>query len=184
MMFQFAGGQFQQVFRMLQQWGLLDVILPFTLIFTIIYTALKNFGPDNFVKGQDKVLLVISLSISLLMVVPHIVSPSPTDMIATINRALPEIGLVIVAIVLVLIMTNVLGKPTQPAWLNTHVVPWLSIVIIAVIFYRALFPYHKPNWFPWIYPWLNFLSDPALQALVIVLLVFGLVVMLVVKDWK
>ncbi len=178
MLFQVGVGQFQQAFRILQQWGLLDVILPFALIFTIVYSAIKNFAPDGTPFKSDKVAAVIALSITLLMVVPHVVSPSPNDMVSIINRALPEIGLVFVGIVLVLIMTGII-KPTAGSWIQQYVqpvIPYAGILIILIIFYRALFPYQAPYW-----PnWLNFLSDPALQALLIVLLIFGLVVMLVV----
>lgn len=173
MLFQIGVGQFQQAFRLMQQWGLIDVILPFALIFSILYSILINLGPDTWVKDNKKVAGIIAGSMTLLMIMPHVVSPSPNDMVSVINRSLPEIGLILVASVLVMIMTGVVGQVDQ-SWIKWSL-PYLGIFLIGVIFYRALFPYQSPAF-------LNFISDPSLQALLIVLLVFGLVVYLVVGS--
>ena len=58
----------------LEYWGIIDVVLPFFLIFSILYSVLRRlklFG-DN--KSVD---IVVSLIMSVLTVVPHITGNYP-----------------------------------------------------------------------------------------------------------
>ena len=64
----------------LEQFGLLDAVLPFILIFAIVFTVSKR----SKILGDNKsVHMLLALSIALLVVIPHIcllyTSPSPRD---------------------------------------------------------------------------------------------------------
>src|SRR3989338_7719457 len=77
---------------------------------------------------------------------------------------------------MVLILVGVVGGgKTADRSPIVSIITVLSIVLIAVIFGRALWPGYTPYW-------LGFLDDPGLQATLLTLLGFGLVVWFVTSE--
>ncbi|MBI2656230.1 hypothetical protein HYX03_00645 [Candidatus Woesearchaeota archaeon] len=122
-------------FRALENWGLTDVMLPFLLIFVIIYAVLQKTR----ILGETKKNLnvVVALVVGLLVVIPHITGrfPPNADPVLIMNDALPQVSLVLVAIVFLLIMIGVFGQDyvflgvTMPGWITL-----ISFMIILLIF--------------------------------------------------
>lgn len=172
MLFQF-GGQMTQVISTLQSWGFVNALLPFALIFAILYAILDRI--QIFGKGQKKVNVVISLVISLLIVIPHIMGqyPANTDPINIINQMLPTLGILLVSILLVLILLGlVLGKQEK----HSTLMVWIVAISVGILLYTiasAIWP---------TLPFGNLFIDPTTVALVIVLLVFGLIVWFITKE--
>lgn len=173
MLFQFyggyrswGGGMFSDFVYWLDYWGVRDIILPFILIFTIFFAMLqkiKLFGREG-----KKYNVVLSLSVALLVVIPHAMGiyPPESDIINIINDSIPEVALLVVVVVLVLMMLGmVAGRTVRPGstWLNWIAIA--SVVILLLIFANAIFPM----------PILNYI-DPAIQSLIVILLVFGLLI--------
>ena len=161
------------VLMRLEQYGLTDVIIPFLLIFTILYAMLLKAGifggTDEGLKKKFNV--VIALSITLLSVVPHVTGMYKWyDIVEIINATFPQIALLITSIVMVLILLGVTGK-----WKNTHnsqfvaLITIVAVAIVGIIFARAIWPGTMPFW-------LGFLDDPNLQAAILTILAFGLIV--------
>ncbi len=102
MIFQYYGvgrfGPFSQALVYLEQMGLLDAIIPFILIFSIFYAVLEQVK----ILENNKVNGVVAVSVALLTVVPHVLGmyPPHADVVTIINRALPEIALILIAIFL------------------------------------------------------------------------------------
>ena len=121
--------------RTLQNWGLTDVLLPFLLIFTIIFAILQKTK----ILGEDKKNLnvVVAVVVGLLVVVPHVTGGFPTnaDPVLIINDALPQVSIVLVAVIFLLIMIGVFGQDyvflgvTMPGWITL-----VSFVVIVLIF--------------------------------------------------
>ncbi|MEM4239633.1 MAG: hypothetical protein QXM31_01115 [Candidatus Woesearchaeota archaeon] len=160
-----GGGYFSNFVYWLDYWGVRDIILPFVLLFTIFFAMLQKIG--LFGAGNKKYNLVISLAISLLVVIPHALGlyPPEADVINIINDSIPEVALLVVVVVLVLMLLGmVAGKEVKFA----GVLPWVagvSVIILLLIFANAIFPL----------PVLSYI-DPAIQALLVILLVFGLLI--------
>ena len=172
------GSSAGNVLLYLERYGLTDVIIPFLVIFTILFAVLSRvqiFGSNN---GQNKKFnVVIALSITLLSIIPHVTGTyRELDIVQIINTTFPQIALIISTIVMVLILVGVVGGgKTAERSPIVSIITVLSIVLIAVIFGRALWPGYTPYW-------LGFLDDPGLQATLLTLLGFGLVVWFVTSE--
>ena len=86
--------------RSLERWGLMDVLLPFLLIFTIVFAVLEK----SKILGEERRNMnsAIALIFALIIVIPHITGDLPAgyDPVLVLNAALPSVGLVAVIIVI------------------------------------------------------------------------------------
>ena len=191
-LFQFQGATLQNTFQQLQSWGFFDVVIPFALIFAIVYTVVNvvpflNDVPGKDDKGKDlvkesrkSIRVTIALAISLMTVVPHIlgVYPGGVDVVQVINQFLPETALVIISLFVVLMLFGLTGKPTgkpnEHSWFDSFA-PIVALVVVGFLLLRAI----SPQMFPFLNQFTLF-NDPSFQALIIAVMVFALVIYLVV----
>lgn len=170
----------------LQDVGVLDVLLPFLLIFTIVFAVLqktKLLGKDDDGKPRKNFNVIIALVLALATVIPHVTGQYPydADVVNIINTALPNVSLLVIIIVMVLLTIGVFGKEldiggsSMGGWfvLLAFVVIGFIFAAAANLFDRALMP-----------SWLYFLYDSQFQALIITILVFGLIIMFITKEDK
>lgn len=174
----YTGGFFQSEFvRVLEEFGIVDVILPFILVFTIVYAILLK--SELFGKDSQKFNIVIALVIGLLFVVPHVTGQYDSigfDPVGVINQALPSISVLLIAFLLVLILVGMFGVKASGGLATIAVV--VSLIAVTAVFSNAIgiwgtggMPYY-----------LSFLDDPDIQALIIIILVFGLIVWFITKP--
>lgn len=169
---------FEDFILRLDQWGVADVLLPFILIFTIVFAIMQKTE----ILGKDKknINVMIALVMGLAVVFPHVLRmyPSQSDPVDIINRALPNVSIILVAIVMLLLLIGLLGGEIK--WLGTSISGWIaiiSLIIIVWIFARA------SGWQSGRLPrWLSWLDNPDTQAMIIILLVFGIIVWFITKD--
>lgn len=157
----------------LEQFGLLDAILPFILIFAVIFTVTNRTK----VLGEKKnVHMLVALVISLLVVIPHVMGTYPPgqDVVNIINNALPNVSLVIVIIVAALILMGIF-LPTGSGVPMSGLLAFLSVGVIIFIFGVSA------GWWQSAGP-LGFLSNPDIQALVVIVLVFAIVIFLITAE--
>ncbi len=170
---------FNDVFIMLDRLNVLDSLLPFLLIFTIIYAILNKTKMIG--EGRKNFNVIIALTLSLMVVIPHImgkyIDPSK-DPIVIINTAIPNISVVIVAILAVMLLIGIFGSKMDIV--GTSLAGWVAIgafLIVAWIFGSAA------GWFgEGFLPLPAFLQDPDTQALLVMLLVFGIIIMFITSD--
>lgn len=172
MLFQFGN---VGVFQTLVDWGFVDAILPFILIFVLIFAILQKValfkhgeGPDRRING------ILALVISAMVVVPHIVRmyPPEADPINMINQFLPQTGVLLLAVLCVMLLLGLAGAGI-PSWL-TAVVGLIAAGFLVVMILMAVMPGFFPS--------VGFLSDPATQALLIVLLTMGLIGWFIIRE--
>ena len=101
----------QSALYSLESWGLTDVILPFVLIFTVIFAILqkaKIFGAES-----KKYNVVFALAISLLVVIPHVTGtyPAGLDAVDIINQAIPSISVLAIAVIMFLVLAGIFFEP-------------------------------------------------------------------------
>lgn len=121
--------------RSLERWGLTDVLLPFLLIFVIIYAVLQKSGILG--QGKKNLNVIVAIVVALLVVIPHVTGrfPANADPVLIINDALPQVSIVLVAVVFLLILIGVFGQEyvflgvTMPGWITI-----ISLIIIVLIF--------------------------------------------------
>lgn len=168
---------FRWFFMKAEEMGLTDAMLPFLLIFTIIFAILQK---SNILGDKKKNLnVVVSLVIALITVIPHITGAYQRmgliDVVDVMNRALPNVSIILVAIVSILLLIGLLGGEAK--WMGGSISGWialLSIILIAIIFGHAAGWWFFVDW-----AWLN---DSETVAVVIILLVFGVLIWFITKD--
>ncbi|MBL7054260.1 hypothetical protein ISS05_00715 [Candidatus Woesearchaeota archaeon] len=172
--------QLKGFFEVLEKWGLIDILLPFLLIFTILFAVLEK----THILGADKRNLnaVLSLVFSLIVIVPHATGnyPAGYDPVQILNAALPSVSLIAVAIVMLLIMIGLFAHDkvmlglTMPGW-----VALVSVITIVLIFGSAA------GWYASGFnSWLESIFGSDALAIVIMLVVFGVIIAFITSGGK
>jgi len=161
---------FVELFEIMEGWGMLDVMLPFLLIFTVVFAVLqkaKIFGEDS-----KRFNVVIALVLGMVVVIPHIIGtyPEGQDAVLIINNALPNVALVLIAIIMVLLLSGVFGYETKGAG-GAILIPAFAVIIY--IFGVSAGWWANFSWFS---------IDPDTQAVILVLLVFGIIIWIITSD--
>ncbi len=170
-----SGGQFY-TFEVLERMGVFDVILPFILIFTIVYAVLQKTK----ILGERKNFnVVIALVMGLSVVFPHVMGyyPPERDIVNIINQALPQISLAIVGIIMVLLILGVFGSKWQ-VW-NTPLSGWAVLLAIGIVglSFASAAGWNIPRW-------LSFLNNPEIRSVLVVILVFAVIIWFITKEEK
>ena len=102
----------EQTFTWLMTSGAYDALLPFFLIFTLVFAFLQKvnmFGEGN----NKKFNVMLALIIGLMVVVPHVTNSYPrgADPITIMQEALPNVILWVVAIFALWLLMAALGLP-------------------------------------------------------------------------
>ena len=164
---------FANILSSLENLGLLDVILPFMLIFTISFAVLqksKILGKDS--KNFNT---IISFVLALAVIVPHVMGyyPGGADVVVIINSALPNVSLLMIASMMALLLigvfggeVNILGSPLE------GIVVLFAVIAVAWTFLSSAGIVNE----------ISFLSDPETKSLLIAILVFGIIVWFITKE--
>jgi len=166
---------------------LTDAILPFALIFTILFSVLqttKILGVEEDKKTAKKKLnIMIALVMSLGAVIPHLTNSytNPSwDVVSIINKALPNVSLVAIIVVMILLVLGLVGK-TPKLYKSDSLgggFTILAIVVVVGIFLAAADVFDRT----YVPSWLYFIYDPQFQALVVALVIFGLIIKFITGD--
>jgi len=150
----------------LERLGIVDIIIPFILIFTLVFAVLEKTK----ILGKEKknFNVIIAMAIALSVIIPHATNsyPQGTDVVNIINQALPGIALVLIALLCLFVLIGSFGATS--AWKGplTTFVMITAFVLVIVIFGSAANIVDIPRFF----------DDPELQALIIFIVIFGLIV--------
>ncbi|MBI2139630.1 hypothetical protein HYU14_01790 [Candidatus Woesearchaeota archaeon] len=103
----------EEFIRILDGWGLRDVMLPFLLVFVVIFAALQRV--KVFGDGKDKLNLTVALVMGLFVVIPHVTGlyPENMDPVQIINDSIPSISIVAVAAIGALLIIGLLGGQVE-----------------------------------------------------------------------
>lgn len=163
---------FESFMQSLERVGFVDVLLPFLLIFTIIFAILEKTHILG--EGKRNMNVGIAMIFALLVVIPHVTGnfPAGYDPVAIINAALPSISLVIVAVIALMILIGVFAHDrillgmTAPGWVGLF-----SVVTLVFIFGSA-----AGWWTTGIIDWLDQVFGSDIVAILIMILVFGIII--------
>ncbi|MBU1204949.1 MAG: hypothetical protein KKE93_03515 [Nanoarchaeota archaeon] len=161
---------FVELFEIMESWGMLDVMLPFLLIFTVVFAVLQKaniFGTDS-----KRFNVVIALVLGMVVVIPHIMGtyPEGKDAVLIINSALPNVALVLIAIIMVLLLSGVFGYEPKGAG-GAILIPAFAVIIY-------IFGVSAGWWSN--FSWFNI--DPDTLAIILVLLVFGIIIAIITSG--
>jgi hypothetical protein len=148
-------------------------ILPFLLIFTIIFAVLQKIKILG--EGKKKFNVIIALVIALSVIIPHLTGSYPYgyDVVDLINIIIPQISLVAVTFVMLLLLTGIFA----PRWVSKSIagiLAMISFVAVLVIFGGAL------EW--WESGWLYGYFGEETISLVLIILVFGIIIWFITRE--
>ncbi|MBW2995073.1 hypothetical protein KY312_01870 [Candidatus Woesearchaeota archaeon] len=186
---------FRQAIQDLSYMGFFDIILPFFLIFTVIYAILQRSNILGSPEEARKFNVIVAMVIGLLVIVPHVMWGDPTgqspylsvgsvagrpvpDVVNIINRAVPQISVWIIAVLMLMILLGMFGSKIE-LW-QRPMSTWIFVAAVIIVFYTFAV---AANWLntP---EWLSWLRDRGNQAVLLILLIFGIVIWFVVAPEK
>ncbi|MBI2145921.1 hypothetical protein HYU22_01100 [Candidatus Woesearchaeota archaeon] len=163
---------FSNVAASLQNFGVVDFLLPFILVFTIVFAVMQRTK----ILGENKNFnVIIALVLGLLFVIPHITGSYPLgyDPVAVMNQSLPSISLVAIASIMLLLLMGIFS--TDFSKTAAPIIAVVAIGFVLYIFGAALNlwtgPYAAFSWW-----------TPDLTELIIVILVFGVIVWFITRE--
>jgi hypothetical protein len=170
----------QSFIMTLDRWGVATVLLPFILVFTIVFAVLQK--SEVLGAGKKNFNVMVALAMALAVIFPHVLGtyPPSADPVLIINNALPAVSVVMVAIIMFLLLIGIMGG--QVKWLGSSISGWIaifSLLVIIYIFGRATgwpgFTSEMPRWLRWV-------DNPDVLAFIIIILVFGVLIWYITKD--
>jgi hypothetical protein len=158
----------------LQSFAITDFFLPFILVFTVVFAVLQK---TKILGDKKNFNVVVSLVMGLLFVVPHVTGQYPLtyDPVLIMIQVLPSISLVAVASIMLLVLMGVFGTDFSNA--AAPIIATLSIAFVVYIF-GSTAPF---NWWNGPFDRFNWWT-PQITELLIIILVFGLVVWVIVRE--
>jgi len=160
----------EEFFRTLESWGLTDVMLPFLIIFTIMFAILQKTRVLG--EGRKNMNMILSLAIALVVIIPHVTdsySSPEWDPVNIMNSALPTVSIVAIAIIMMLVLIGILGGEAK--WMGGSLSGWIAIIALAIII--IIFG-GAADW--WSASWLDNIIGQDAIAVIIIILVFGLII--------
>ncbi len=172
---------FYDALESLSDSGFLDVFLPFMLIFVIVYAVLQKSHILGKGDEKRKFNIILALVMGLSVVIPHALGryPPASDPVLMINNVLPNISLIMLAVISFLLIIGVFGANIKVAntSLSGIIVIFAAIAVISTFGFAA-------GWFgnlPW---WLAFLADESTQILFVTLLIMGIIIWFITAPKK
>jgi len=162
--------------RSLESFGLLDSLLPFILIFAVLFAVLQKTKVIG--EGRRQFNTVIALVISLMVIIPHVTQSYPPgqDIVVIINTALPQVSLLVIAVLAALLLIGVFAPGVMFGGTGLGaLLGVLSMGAIVYIFGNAAGIWKSPKVF-------GLLNDPDTQAVLIIILVFGVIIWFVTRG--
>ncbi len=167
---------FVQFFQYLDSWGLMDAILPFLLIFVMLFASLQKTKILG--EGRKNFNTIVSAIVALLVVIPHITNryPPGKDIVVWINTFIPHLSLVVILILAVFLLIGLFGGEAN--WIGGRVSGWIAFASFALIVYlfggaAGWWNYAPDEWSWW---------GTETTSTVIIILIFGIVIWFITKD--
>jgi len=158
-----------------QTYGIMDFLLPFILVFTIVFAVLQR---TKILGDKAKNFnVVVALVLGLIFVVPHVTGTYPLgyDPVSVMNNALPSISLISIAAIMLLLLMGIFGAKFAAS--ASPVIAVVAIGFVIYVFGAALGLWTSPSGrFNW---W-----DSQVTELIIIILVFGVIVWFITKEEK
>ncbi len=160
----------------LEKQGLLDVLLPFLLIFTISFAVLQKSKLLG--EKSQRYNAILGFVLAMVAVIPHVLGTKP-DIVPIINAALPNVSLLMIASLMVLLLIGVFGKEVNIGGTSLEgIVVLFSILAVTYTFLVSSNVIGAPP------SWLSWMMDEETRALLVAILVFGIIVSFITSEEK
>ena len=156
--------------------GILDSLLPFMLIFVMVFAVLQKTKIIG--EGKRQFNTIVAVVMGLMVVIPHVTGTYPPgkDVVEIINTALPQVSLLVVVLLSALLLIGVFAPGVMFGGTILGVVfGFISLAAVVYIFGDAAGVWKATGMF-------RFLGDPDTQAIVIVISVFALIIWFITRE--
>ncbi len=161
----------ENALEFLENFGFFNVILPFLLVFTIVYAILEKsaiFGKEK-VEGiempRKNVNSMIAFVIALFVVVTK-------EIVVSIKESIPQIALILVIIVSFMMLAGALVKGDEPFSFEKHKNWKLFLIFVLFISVLAVFL----NSIGWLFPILDYIAVNWDKTFIVSLIFLAIVV--------
>jgi hypothetical protein len=162
--------------------GVYDVVLPFLLVFSIMFAVLEKtrvFGTEDVVGEKDKKSTRKNINAMVAFVTGFLVIAS-SKMVGWINNALPRVFLLVMVAICFLLLIGVFFSEKEDVffekggWRNFFIV--LMFIGVVLIFMGVITVGETDQtWLDWIYHKVIFdFSDTAVNSIIMLIIVIGL----------
>ncbi len=160
----------EEFVKILDSWGLTDVMLPFLLVFVVIFALMSKTNILG--KDKKKYNMAVALVVALLVVIPHVLDyyPPQSDVVSILNQALPQVSLIAVAVMMLLVLIGLFG--VEAKWMGSSLSGWIAIIAFLIIIW--IFGGAAGWWTGWT-GYYNFFGEESI-AIIVMLLVFAIIV--------
>ena len=114
---------FGEAIKLLQQTGVYDYLLPFILIFALVFAALEK--TEVLGSGKTNINALVAFVMGLILIAQQ-------GIVATINMFIPRVSLILVVILMaILVIATIAGKKFagfKGAWLGLFIILGLAAV--------------------------------------------------------
>jgi hypothetical protein len=167
---------FEDFFKRLEYYGMLDALLPFLLVFIIIFAMLQKSNILG--QGKKNFNVMVAAIIGLLVVIPHVTGTyQKYDVVKVMNESLPQVSLIAVAIIMALLLIGIMGGESK--WLGGSLSGWIAIIAFGVVIY--IFGASMNAWDNVFYNWFGTNQEDTM-SLVVIILIFAIVVWYITRD--
>ena len=159
---------FYSLFYQIESSGFYEFVLPFFLVFTIVFGILektKLFGEvDNHPRSNLNAVLSMILALTVLL---------NTNIVYLLNNTLPKISFFIVIAVLIMLLVALFHTPEEGKNISVPLV-WATFLAIGAVFWSLATSYYGQGLWPY---WL-YLDDSTISFLFFLVL-FGIIVYII-----
>jgi len=159
-----------------REFGLFDIVLPFLLVFTIIFALLEKthiLGKENDKTSKKNLNSMVAFVVALLVVATN-------KVVTAINSALPNIVLLIVVLVSFLMLMSVFAKTGELDFQERHKTWYKFFVALMVIgvflVFLAAIPYKDTTWlgYAWTYAMENWEGSVVSSFIILIIAVVAI----------
>jgi len=153
----------------MDQVGAYDILLPFILVFTLVFAVLQKI--NLFGTGKKNINAIVSLVIALFFL-------NNTYLIYVLQKFLPNVSIILIIFLMLLLLIGVFAGPTEFTNVSLGIAFFVSLIAIVIALFTDVFaPTPYGGFSGWYYA-----IDPGTRFMAWLLL-FGVVfIMFVMKE--
>jgi len=157
----------ERFIREIDMWGVSDVLLPFMLIFILMYGIAQKSKVISENKGLNIGFAAVMAAIPVTLHVTHVI-PTRYDPIEIIKEAIPGVAIVVIAMMMLVLFFGIFGGKTDnfnygaigvwsfgiiaifvgnSVWGDFLYFPFILTTVVAIIVIVSLFKVGLPSWY-------------------------------------
>ena len=169
----------QQSIEFLKDFGLFDVVLPFLLVFALIFAILEKtfiLGKESNGSAKKNLNSIVALAIALIAVATN-------KVIGAINEALPNVVLLIIVSISFLMMIGVFLKTEEFDFAEEHKKWYATFVILmfigVLLIFASAIKINGVSWLSMLLDKIGSFSESFISSIIFLVIVVGILAFII-----